>query len=166
MGNSDRFVQLHVVLSLVGIVAGLAMLAGLLTGRALGALTALFFVTMILTSVTGFPIPPFGFDAARKIGVISLVLLGIALLAYYAQGLAGAWRWIFVVGALAALYLDVFVAIVQAFQKLPALRPLAPTQSEPPFVISQVVVLGLFVAFGVLAVMRFRPAPAAQLARG
>ena len=162
------FVHLHVILSLVGIAAGLGVMLGLASNRQLGALTALFFATTILTSVTGFPIPPFGFDAARKIGVISLVLMAVALFAYFGQRLSGAWRWVYVVTALAALYLNVFVAIVQAFQKLPALQPLAPTQSEPPFLIAQAVALAVILALGEIAVRRFRPSlsPHVELARG
>ena len=111
-----------------------------------------------MTSVTGFPLPPFGFDPPRAVGVISLVLLALAVAALYAFRLAGAWRWIYVGAAVAALYLNVFVAVVQAFQKLPPLHALAPTQSEPPFLVSQIVVLAAFVALGVVAAMRFHPA--------
>jgi hypothetical protein len=85
------------------------------------------------------------------------VVLAAAIVALYGQGLAGPWRWIYVGGAVLALYLNVFVGVVQAFQKLPFLSPLAPTQSEPPFVVAQLVVLGLFVALGILAVRTFHP---------
>src|SRR5262249_7546999 len=111
----------------------------------------------ILTSVTGFPLPPFGFDPARAVGAISLILLGVAAAALYVFNLQGAWRWIYVSGAVAALYLDVFVAVVQSFQKLTFLQPLAPTQSEPPFVVAQLAALAVFVALGALAVIRFYP---------
>ena len=118
--------QIHVALSLIGIVSGFVVLYGLLIGRSLGGWTALFLATTILTSITGFPLAPFGFDPPRAVGVISLVLLALAVAALYMFRLAGAWRWVYVGGAIAALYLNVFVAVVQAFQKLPFLQPLAP----------------------------------------
>ena len=154
---TDTFVQVHVVLSLIGIAAGLVVLYGLLTAQHLGGWTALFLATTILTSVTGFPLPPVGFDPARAVGVISLIFLGTAAAALYVFNLKGAWRWIYVCGAVAALYLNVFVAVVQSFQKIPFLRPLAPTQSEPPFLVVQLVILAAFAVLGILAVIRFRP---------
>ena len=152
------FLQIHVLMSLIGIAAGLVALYGLLTARRLPGWTALFLVTTVLTSVTGFPLPPFGFDPPRAVGVILLILLGVAIVALYVFNLRGAWRWIYVCGAVAALCLNVFVAVVQSFQKLSFLQPLAPTQSEPPFVVVQLAVLAAFVALGVLAVIRFHPA--------
>jgi hypothetical protein len=149
--------QIHVLLSLIGMVSGLVVLYGLLAGRPFGGWTALFLATTILTSLTGFPLAPFGFDPARAIGVISLVLLAVAVAAYYAFRLAGAWRWIYVGSAMAALYLNVFVGVVQAFQKLPLLHALAPTQSEPPFLVTQIVVLAVFIVLGIVAVIRFHP---------
>ena len=149
--------QIHVLLSLIGIVSGFVVLYGLLLGRPLGGWTALFLATTILTSVTGFPLAPFGFDPARAVGVISLVLLALAVVALYVFRLAGAWRWVYVGSAIAALYLNVFVGVAQAFQKLPFLQPLAPTQSEPPFLVTQVAVLVIFVALGILAAIRFHP---------
>jgi hypothetical protein len=153
--------EVHVVLSLIGIASGLIVLYGLLTGRALRSWTALFLATTILTSVTGFPLPPFGFDPPRAVGTLSLVLLAIAVLALYASRLAGAWRWIYVATAVASLYLNVFVGVVQAFMKVPSLHALAPTQSEPPFAVTQGVVLLIFVALGILAAIGFHPAPKA-----
>ena len=153
--------EVHVVLSLIGIASGVIVLYGLLTGRALRYWTALFLATTILTSVTGFPLPPFGFDPPRAVGTLSLVLLAIAVLALYAFRLAGAWRWIYVATAVASLYLNVFVGVVQAFMKVPSLHALAPTQSEPPFAVTQGVVLLIFVALGILAAIRFHPAPKA-----
>ncbi len=149
--------QIHVILSLIGILSGLVVLYGLLAGSLSGAWTAVFLVTTILTSLTGFPLPPFGFDPPRAVGVISLVLLAVAVAAYYGYHLARAWRWIFVGSAVAALYLNVFVLVVQAFMKLPFLKALAPTQSEPPFVVTQAVVLLAFIALGVWAAIRFHP---------
>jgi hypothetical protein len=150
--------QIHVALSLIGIASGLVVLHGMVTGKPYGAAwTGVFLATTILTSVTGFPLPPFGFDPPRAIGTISLVLLALAVSGLYIFHLAGAWRWIYVVTAIISLYLNVFVAVVQSFQKLSFLHPLAPTQSEPPFIVAQVVVLAAFVVSGVLAVKRFRP---------
>jgi hypothetical protein len=149
--------QFHVGISLVGIISGLIVLYGLIAGEPYGVWTAIFLITTILTSATGFPLPPYGFDPPRVVGVISLVLLAIAVGAYYAFGLAGAWRWIYVVSAVAALYLNVFVGVAQAFQKIPDLKKLAPTQKEPPFVVTQVVVLLAFVALGAWAVINFQP---------
>jgi hypothetical protein len=151
------FLNLHVILSLIGIASGLVVLAGLLTGRRFPLLTGLFLATTILTSVTGFPLPPFGFDPPRVVGILSLILLAGAVLGLYVFNLSGAWRWVYVVTAVAALYLNVFVAVVQSFQKLSFLNPLAPTQSEPPFIIAQLVVLAIFIGLGILAVFRFRP---------
>src|SRR5271167_679520 len=149
--------QIHVILSLVGILTGFVVLYGLVTGVSSRGWTAIFLATTILTSVTGFPVPPFGFDPPRAVGVISLVLLALAVAALYAFRLAGIWRWIFVGSAVAALYLNVFVAVVQSFMKLPFLTELAPTQSEPPFVVTQAVVLLAFIALGIWAAVRFRP---------
>jgi hypothetical protein len=159
---TELFLQFHVVISLIGIASGLIVLYGLVTSRPFAGWTALFLATTILTSLTGFPLPPFGFDPPRAIGVLSLVLLAIAVAGLYVFHLAGAWRKIYIATAVAALYLNTFVAVVQSFQKLSFLQPLAPTQSEPPFVVAQVVVLAAFIALGVLAVIRFRPAISAS----
>ena len=152
--------EFHVLISLAEMVAGLVVLYGLITGAAYGAWTLLFLATAILTSVTGFPLPPFGFDPPRAVGVLTLVLLAVAVIAYYAFRLAGAWRWIYVVTAMAALYLDFFVGVIQSFEKIPSLHALAPTQSEPPFLVAQIAVLAFFVVLGFLAVRRFHPAAA------
>jgi hypothetical protein len=156
---TDAFLQIHVALSLVGMVSGLVVLYGLLIGRPLAGWTALFLVTTILTCVTGFPLAPPGIDPAQIVGVTTLVLLAAAVAARYLFGLAGAWRWIYVITAVTALYLNVFVGVVQAFQKISFLQPLAPTQAEPPFQITQLAVLAIFVVLGIVATVRFRPAP-------
>jgi len=148
---------IHVLLSLIGIVAGIVVLRGLLIGRQLDGWTAVFLGSTILTSVSGFPVAPFGFDPPRAVGVLSLLLLAIACAALYLFRLTGAWRWIYVGSAVAALYLNVFVLVAQAFQKLPPLKALAPTQSEPPFLVAQLVVLAAFVVLGALAARRFHP---------
>jgi hypothetical protein len=149
--------DIHVALSVVGIVSGLVVLCGLLSGNALGGWTALFLATTILTSATGFPLAPFGFDPPRAVGILSLILLAIAVGAYYLFHLAGAWRWIYVVTAMAALYLNCFVLVFQGFLKVSTLHDLAPTQSEPPFLIAQGAVLIIFVVFGLLALRKFHP---------
>jgi hypothetical protein len=154
---TDTFVQVHVLISLIGIASGLIALYGLLAGKLLRGWTALFLAATILTSVTGFPLPPFGFDPPRIVGTISLLLLAAAVVALYGFHLAGPWRWTYLGGAIAALYLNVFVGVIQAFGKLSFLQAVAPTQSEPPFVIAQLVVLVAFVAFGVVAAMKFHP---------
>jgi hypothetical protein len=154
--------QFHVIVSLIGIVSGVIVAYGLVIGRPLPAWTALFLVTTILTSATGFPLAPFGFDPPRALGIISLVLLALAVLAVYPLRLAGPWRWIYVVTATAALYFNVFVGIVQAFGKLPPLQALAPTQTEAPFVVAQLVALVAFIAIGWWAVRTFQPAPVAR----
>jgi hypothetical protein len=155
----ENFTTLHVIISLVAIVSGLVVLVGMLRASRLPGWTALFLVTTILTSVTGFMFPISGVTPAIVLGLISIVILAIALAALYLKHLSGAWRWIYVTTALAALYFNVFVLIVQAFQKVPALQKLAPTQSEPPFQIAQGVTLLAIVILGTMAVRRFRPAP-------
>ena len=156
--------QIHVALSLIGILTGLFVLADLLKGRLRSGWPAAFLATTVLTSVTGFPLPPFGFDPPRAVGVLSLVLLALAIAGLYLFHLAGLWRRVYVITAVAALYLNVFVAVVQAFQKVPALHALAPTQSEPPFAVAQLVVLVLFAVLGWRAARTFHPAVTPQLA--
>jgi hypothetical protein len=155
----STFTLVHVVLSLVGIFAGLVVVFGMLSSKKLDGWTALFLATTVLTSVTGFFFPFDKILPSHIVGIISLVVLAIAILALYALHLAGPWRWIYVVSAVLALYLNVFVGVVQAFQKLPFLASLAPTQSEPPFLIAQAVVLVIFVGLGIAAVRAFHPPP-------
>jgi len=116
-------------------------------------------VTTALTSITGFGFPFDHLLPSHKVGIISLVVLAIAIRARYALHLAGAWRWIYVVSAAIALYLNVFVLVVQAFEKAPALRALAPTQSEPPFLVAQLVVMAIFIVLAIFAVKKFRNEP-------
>ncbi len=156
----QTFTTVHVIISLVAIASGLVVLFGMLGSHKLGYWTAFFLFTMILTSVTGFMFPIQGFTPALAVGVLSLVILAFAVLARYGRHLAGAWRWIYVVTAVTALWFNVFVLIVQSFQKVEFLQPLAPTQSEPPFLITQTAVLVAFVVLGVMAAIKFRPAPA------
>jgi hypothetical protein len=151
------FTIAHVVLSLIGIVAGLIVLFGMFKSYKMQGLTALFLATTVLTSLTGFMFGTPLSSPANVFGILSMVVLVIAIAALYGFGLAGAWRWIYVVTAIIALYLNCFVLVVQAFQKLSFLRPLAPTQAEPPFAIVQGVVLVLFIVFGYIAVRGFHP---------
>jgi hypothetical protein len=110
--------------------------------------------------VTGFPLPPFGLDPPRMVGILSLILLAIAVLGIYVFKISGPWRWIFIITATAALWLDAFVGVIQAFAKLPPLHELAPNGSEPPFVIVQLIVLLIFIVLGFLALRKFYPNPA------
>ena len=153
----ETFSLLHTVISLIGIATGLVALAGMLAGKLLNGWTGLFLVTTVLTSVTGFLFPISVFTPALGVGILSMVVLALALAALYVFHLAGAWRPIYVITAVFALYLNSFVGVVQAFQKVSFLQPLAPTQSEPPFLIAQGLLLGLFVVLGVIATLRFRP---------
>ena len=150
---------IHVIVSLVGIFTGLVVLLGMLAGKRLDGWTKWFLITTVATSVTGFFFPFHGFTPAIGVGIISLLVLAVAIYARYPGQLAGHWRWIYVVTAVIALYFNVFVAVVQAFEKMPALKVIAPTQTEPPFKVTQLVVLALFVVLGIVAAIRFRPEP-------
>jgi len=163
--TTSTFTFVHVLLSLVGIGSGFVVILGLLTGKRLNGWTALFLATTVATSVTGFLFPFDHLLPSHEVGLISLVVLGLAILARYGFHLAGAWRRIYVVGAVVALYLNVFVAVVQAFEKVPALKALAPNQKEAPFLIAQLVVLALFLGLGIAAVKRFRNEPVRVVAR-
>ena len=155
------FTLLHVVISLVGIVAGAFALRGMIENKPLDFWAPLFLATTVLTSVTGFLFHFTSFGPPEIVGAISLVILAIALVALYPSHLAGVWRPVYVVTAVLAFYLNVFVLVVQGFQKVGFLHALAPTGSEPPFLVAQAVVLVAFVALGYLAVRRFhRGAPA------
>jgi len=162
--SASTFTLVHVILSLIGIASGLVVLAGMFTTRRLDGWTALFLATTVLTSVTGFFFPTDRLLPSHIVGIVSLAVLAIAILALYAYRLAGAWRWIYVTGAVLALYLNVFVGVVQAFQKLPFLQPLAPTQSEPPFLVTQLIVMAAFVVLGIVAAWKFHPQPKALAA--
>jgi hypothetical protein len=158
------FVQVHVIISLIGIVAGIVVMFGMLGSNRMPGLTAIFLLTTILTSATGFLIPPLVSEKllpSQIIGGLSLVLLAIACIALYGMKLSGAWRWIYAVTALISLYLNVFVLVIQSFLKVPALHALAP--GEPPggpiFGVAQGVVLVFFVLVTIGAVRRFRPMP-------
>jgi hypothetical protein len=146
-GRSMTLLQIHVALSLLGIVAGLAAMIAMSQGKLPSALTAIFLGSLVLTSATGFPLPPFGLDPPRIVGIISLVMLALAIAALYLFRLAGAWRWIYVVTATIACWFNCFVGVAQAFMKVSFIHALAPTQQEPPFLIAQLAVLALFILF-------------------
>jgi len=150
------FTFVHVVISLAGILSGLVVLFGLIAGKRLDGWTALFLITTVATSVTGFMFPFHKLLPSHVVGVISLVVLAIAIYARYSRHLAGGWRRTYVISSVIALYLNVFVLIVQLFEKVPALNAMAPTQSEPPFKITQIVVLAIFVVLGIFAAKGFR----------
>lgn len=150
---------IHTLISLIGIFTGLVVLFGLLAGKRLDGWTKWFLITTVLTSVTGFFFPFHGFTPAHGVGIISLIVLAVAIFARYPRHLAGHWRWIYVVTAVIALYFNVFVGVVQAFLKVPALHAMAPTQTEQPFKLTQLVVLAIFVLLGIVAAIRFHPEP-------
>lgn len=158
----STFTLVHVLISLAGIVSGLIVVYGLLTRRRLDGWTAIFLATTILTSATGFLFPFEHLLPSHIVGIISLLALAVAILARYPLHLAGAWRWIYVVCALLALYLNCFVAVIQFFLKIAALHALAPTQKEPPFLVAQLAVLALFIVLGIFAVKRLHVERAAS----
>ena len=152
----------HVAISLVGIGAGFVVMWGLLVSKRLNTWTAIFLTATTATSVTGFFFPFEGFTPALAVGIVSLIVLAPALASRYYYDLVGPWRRTYVITAMIAQYLNVFVLIAQSFQKIPLLRELAPTQSEPPFTLVQLVTLALFTAYTTLAAVRFRPEPRAE----
>ena len=151
------FTLVHVIITLIAVGSGLIAVGGMFAANRLPVTSALFLLTTLLTSVTGFLFPIHGFTPALGVGVISCVILAVALFAYYCRHLVGAWRWIYVTTAIVALFFNVFVLVAQSFVKVAALNALAPTQSDPPFVITQVVVLLVFVLIGIVATIKFRP---------
>src|SRR5467141_530469 len=157
----STFVTVHVIISLIGIVAGIIVMFGLLGSNRMPGLTAIFLLFTILTSATGFLFPFTKLLPSHMVAILSLVLLAIACIALYGMKLSGPWRSVYVVTAMTSLYLNVFVLIIQAFLKVPALHTLAPSvpPSEPPFAIVQGIVLVFFVIVIIGAVRRFRPMP-------
>jgi hypothetical protein len=153
------FTFFHVLLSLIGIFSGFIAVFGMIAGKRLDVWTALFLVTTALTSITGFFFPFHKLLPSHILGIISLAVLAFAIPARYLLQLAGAWRKVYAVTASIALYLNVFVLVAQLFMKVPSLHALAPTQSEPPFLISQVVVMAVFIVLTIAAAIKFRPEP-------
>jgi hypothetical protein len=150
---------IHTLISLVAIFTGFVVLFGLFAGNRLPGWTKWFLITAVATTVTGFFFPFHGFTPAIGLGIISLPFLALTIFARYRKNLAGAWRWIYVVGAVISLYFNLFVLIVQSFEKIPALHALAPTQTESPFKLTQLVVLTISVLLCIVALIRFRPEP-------
>ena len=146
---------LHVAISLIGIAAGFVVLTGMWNTRIPRAWTGAFLAATVATSATGFLLKPLVFDPPQVVGALSLLILAVTVPAIYHFRLQGSWRRIYIVGALLALYLNVFVAIIQTFQKLDFLHALAPKQTEPPFLIAQALAVSFFVVSGVYAWKRF-----------
>ena len=146
----------HVLLSLLGIASGLVVSYGLLKAKRLDTWTVIFLATTVATSVTGFFLPAEHFLPSHAVGIVSLAVLALAIPARYTFHLAGALRTTYVIGAMIALYLNVFVLVVQLFRRVPALDAAAPTQTEPPFVAAQLIVLVLFVLLTIFAAIKFR----------
>jgi|ERR1700683_1913315 len=159
--STATFTLVHVLISVVGIGSGLFALYGMFLGKRFDGATAIFLATTVLTSVTGFLFPFERLLPSHILGAISLVVLAVALLARYGRHMAGVWRSIYVISAVVALYLNVFVLMAQIFMKVPAVHELAPTGKEPPFLVVQLIVMALFIVLGIFAVKKFRLEPAA-----
>lgn len=159
----STFTLFHVVLSLVGIAAGLIVVYGLLTGRRFDAWTATFLLFTVLTSLTGFLFPFTHLLPSHIVGILSLLMLAVAIFARYPRRLEGGWRRIYVICAMVGLYLNCFVLVVQMFLKLPALHALAPKGNEPPFLIAQLALLAVFILLTIVAVRRFHCEPLAKV---
>jgi hypothetical protein len=163
--STAAYTQLHVIISLIAIVSGILVLWGMLRLRRMPVMTALFLVTTVLTSLTGFFFPTpadaprviGSFDPPKVIGLISLIVLALAILGLYTYKLAGSWRGTYVICSIIALYFNCFVLVVQTFQKVEFFHSLAPTQKEPPFAVAQAALLILFVGLGIAAFRRFKP---------
>ena len=153
------YTVIHTLISLIAIFTGIVVLFGMLDGKRLDGWTKWFLVTAVATTITGFFFPFHGFTPAIGLGIISLPFLALTIFARYPKHLADAWRWIFVIGAVICLYFNLFVLVVQAFEKIPALHALAPTQTEPPFKLTQLVVLLVSVLLAIAAAIRFHPEP-------
>jgi hypothetical protein len=151
------FTFLHVLITLVGILSGLIVLFGMLGNHRMNRMTATFLLFTVATSVTGFLFPIHGLTPALILGMMSMVVLTMAILARYTFAMHGNWRWTYVITAIIAQYFNSFVLVVQSFLKIPPLHALAPNGSEPPFAIAQGIVLLFYVVMGYLAVRRFRP---------
>ncbi len=154
--STAAFTSLHVIISLIGIASGIVVAIGMLSSQRLPAWTAIFLATTLLTSATGFLFHSKSFGPPHVLGVISLLVLAPTIVALYVRQLAGAWRWVYIIGALFALYLNAFVGVVQGFGKIAVLHALAPNGNEPPFVIAQLAVLAAFVWIGIAALRKFR----------
>lgn len=150
------FTLFHVALSLIGILTGIIVMFGMFSAKRMNGMTALFLTTTVLTSVTGFLFPFHKLLPSHILGILSLIVLAIAIYARYGKHLAGGWSRTYAVTAVIALYFNVFVLVAQLFMKVPSIRALAPTQTEPPFKIAQGIVLLVFIVFAILAGKKFR----------
>ena len=155
----QSYTIIHTLISLIAIFTGLVVLLGMLGGKRLDGWTKWFLITAVATTVTGFFFPFHGFTPAIGLGIISLPFLALTIFARYSKHLTGAWRWIYVIGAVICLYFNLFVLVVQLFEKVPALHAMAPTQTESPFKLTQLIVLATFILLGIVAVIRFHPEP-------
>lgn len=155
--NPSTFTGIHTDLSILALIAGIVVVIGLLRSERLGFWTALFIAAAVLTSATGFGFASPKLLPSHYVAIIALAVLVVASLGRYGFHLAGSWRWVYAVSAVASLYFLVFVAIAQAFAKIPALHLLAPTQAEPPFAITQLLALAIFVVLAIWAARAFRP---------
>jgi len=153
------FTYLHVAISLIAIAAGFVVLVAMIGAKRVPAVTALFLVTTVLTSLTGFLFPFKGITPGIVVGILSMIVLLLAIFALYGRGLAGGWRGTYVISSALALYFNFFVFVAQSFEKVPALKALAPTQTEAPFKIAQLATLVLFIAITITAFRRFRIGP-------
>ena len=153
----SAFTLLHVIISLAGLGSGFIVVWGFFNDKRLDGWTAIFLTTTVLTSVTGFMFPFEGFKPSYVLATLSLIVLAIAIYARYSRSMAGSWRGTYVITAAIGLYFNCFVAVVQAFAKIPALHELAPKGNEPPFLIAQLVVLAIFIWLTYRAATRFQP---------
>ena len=151
---------IHTLISLVAIFTGFVVVFGLLASKRLDVWTKWFLVTAIATTITGFFFPFHGFTPAIGLGIISLPFLALTIFARYPKHLAGLWRWVYVIGTVICLYFNLFVLVVQLFEKVPALHAMAPTQTEPPFKLTQFVVFQVSALLAIIAAIRFHPEPA------
>ena len=155
----QTYTIIHTLISLVAIFTGFVVLLGMLPSKRLDNWTKWFLITAVATTITGFFFPFHGFTPAIGLGIISLPFLALTIFARYSKRLAGLWRWVFAIGAVVCLYFNLFVLVVQVFEKIPALHALAPTQTEPPFKLTQLIVLLVSALLAIIAVIRFHPEP-------
>src|SRR5437762_783259 len=155
----QTYTIIHTLISLLAIFTGFVVLFGMVASKRLDNWTKWFLITAVATTITGFFFPFHGFTPAIGLGIISLPFLALTIYARYPKRLGGAWRWIYAIGAVICLYFNLFVLVVQAFEKVPALHAMAPTQTEAPFKLTQLTVLLLSVLLSVVAAIRFRPEP-------
>jgi hypothetical protein len=153
------YTVIHTLISVIAIFTSLMVLLGMIGGERFDCWIKWFLSTAVATTITGFFFPFHGFTPAIGLGIISLPFLALTIFARYPKHLAGSWLWIYVIGAVICLYFNLFVAVVQAFEKIPALHALAPTQSEPPFKLTQLVVLLVSALLAIATAIRFHPEP-------